>query len=116
MGKARQLPALLLLAEGCVPRHNPEQQEAATALPNSLAEFSLPSLFQNGLLAPNSLEHCGNREIKHQREQGTGLRFESNRKFCRRARNSQEFRADSKAVVSPKVCLAGFSSTCVLWG
>lgn len=48
MGKLGSFPALLLVSEGCVLRHNSEQQEAAAAVPNSLAEFSLLSLLKTG--------------------------------------------------------------------
>lgn len=46
MGKLGSFPALPLISEGCVLRHNPEQQEADAAVPNSLPEFSLPSLLK----------------------------------------------------------------------
>lgn len=48
MGTLGSFPALPLISEGCLLRHNPEQQEAAAAVPNSLAEFSLPSLSKAG--------------------------------------------------------------------
>lgn len=48
MGKLGSFPTLPLISEGWFLKHNPEQQEAAAAVPNPLAEFSLPSLLETG--------------------------------------------------------------------